>query len=58
MTGRGGGVWCGGWQGLGERIVLARDEPQPLSVTCDWRSAVAHYLVQKLVIGHQKHRMN
>jgi len=45
MTWGGAGVWCGGWQGrpcqigLGERIFLARDEPQPPSLM---RSAVAH----------------
>ena len=51
-------MWCEVRQGLGDRIVLAWNEPQPPSLMCGRRSAVAHLLVQKLVIGHRKHRMN
>jgi len=45
MTGGGGGVWCKGRQGLGDRIVLAGDEPQTPSLMCGWRSAGVHQLV-------------
>ena len=43
--GGGGGVWCEVRQGLGDRIVLAWNEPQPPSLMCGWRSAVVHKLV-------------
>ena len=58
MTGGGGGVWRKGRQGLGDRIVLARDEPQIRSLMYGWRSVVVHQLVKKLDIGHQTHWMN
>jgi len=40
----GGGEECGARVGK-DWIVLARDEPHPLSLMCGWRSAVAHKLV-------------